>query len=127
MHLLLKISDSISRLESLLLISAPSQNGDAVDGAPPRTLPPSQSGLDGDTGSERLALLSVTLSRSSFSDSKRQIYRSRGNRAKHLLRITAEYNQLIYHSTKAQAEKCAFVSEMQWVCELDSTSLLPED
>jgi hypothetical protein len=42
----------------------------------------------------------------------------RGNRAKHLGRVAAEYSQLLYHISKAQADKCAFVAEIQWVCEL---------
>lgn len=43
--------------------------------------------------------------------------RTRANRAKHLSRVGAEYTQLLYHVSKAQTEKCAFVDECQWVCE----------
>ncbi|KAI0301006.1 oligomeric golgi complex component, COG2-domain-containing protein [Multifurca ochricompacta] len=66
LHLLLKISESVTRLESLLLIASP-------DGPP------------------------------------------RGNRAKHLVRVAAEYGQLLYHVSKAQADiRSAFVDEIQW-------------
>jgi conserved oligomeric Golgi complex subunit 2 len=41
--------------------------------------------------------------------------RTRGSRAKHLARVGAEYTQLLYHVSKAQTEKCAFVNECQWV------------
>ena len=41
--------------------------------------------------------------------------RFRGNRAKHLSRVAAEYTQLLYHVRKARAEKCKFVDEVQWV------------
>ena len=41
--------------------------------------------------------------------------RFRGNRAKHLARVAAEYTQLLYHAGKARAEKCKFVDEIQWV------------
>lgn len=40
--------------------------------------------------------------------------RNRGNRVKHLSRVAAEYTQLLYHVSKAQSEKCAFVEECQW-------------
>jgi hypothetical protein len=41
--------------------------------------------------------------------------RTRGNRAKHLSRVAAEYTQLLYHASKARNEKCGFVDEIQWV------------
>ena len=40
---------------------------------------------------------------------------SKDNRAKRLLRITTEYNQLLYHLDKASSEKSDFLEEMQWV------------
>ena len=46
-----------------------------------------------------------------------QTFRMRPNRAKHLGRVAAEYSQLLYHVSKARADKCAFVDEIQWVCE----------
>jgi hypothetical protein len=49
--------------------------------------------------------------------------RSRSNRAKHLGRVAAEYTQLLYHASKAREEKCVFVDEIQWVCELLRPSL----
>ncbi|KZT71811.1 COG complex component [Daedalea quercina L-15889] len=82
LHLLLKISESITRLESLLLISSPA---DAED--------PSSDG--------------VKVS-SRFED------RTRGNRAKHLARVAAEYTQLLYHAAKARTGGSAFVDESQW-------------
>ncbi|KNZ72797.1 Conserved oligomeric Golgi complex subunit 2 [Termitomyces sp. J132] len=65
LHLLLKLSDSVTRLETLLLITPPDNE-------------------------------------------------SRGNRAKHLGRVAAEYVQLSYHSSKARAENCKFVDQLQW-------------
>lgn len=44
--------------------------------------------------------------------------RSRTDRVKHLSRVAAEFTQMLYHVDKARSEKCAFVSEIQWVCEL---------
>lgn len=43
--------------------------------------------------------------------------RNQGARAKHLSRVASEYIQLLYHTSKARAEKCTFVEEIQWVCE----------
>jgi len=44
------------------------------------------------------------------------LYRTRGNRAKHLSRVASEYTQLLYHVTKSQSEgPSAFVDEIQWV------------
>ncbi|KAK0461470.1 hypothetical protein IW261DRAFT_1632659 [Armillaria novae-zelandiae] len=40
--------------------------------------------------------------------------KTRGNQAKHLHRIAAEYTQLLYHASKARADKCVFVDEVQW-------------
>ncbi|KII92438.1 hypothetical protein PLICRDRAFT_172529 [Plicaturopsis crispa FD-325 SS-3] len=70
LHLLLKISESITRLESLLLIEGPSS---------PAPIP---------------------------EDNR--------SHAKHLARAAAEYTQLLYHASKARAETCAFVDEVQW-------------
>ncbi|THH26420.1 hypothetical protein EUX98_g7769 [Antrodiella citrinella] len=84
LHLLLKISESVTRLESLLLIAAPS---------------------------DEAALTAHD------QEADRLDERTRGNRAKHLSRVAAEYNQLLYHVSKAQAQKSAFVQEIQWVCE----------
>lgn len=89
LHLLLKISESVTRLESLLLISAPSDEDQG------------QTDLHGMTLGNR-------------TEEERAEERTRGNRAKHLSRVAAEYTQLLYHVTKAQSEKCAFVDECQW-------------
>ena len=42
--------------------------------------------------------------------------RDRTSQAKHLSRVAAEYNQLLYHVNKARTEKCVFVDQIQWVC-----------
>lgn len=47
----------------------------------------------------------------------KQCCRSPANKAKHLNRVAAEYTQLLYHASKARMEKCAFIDEIQWVCE----------
>ena len=41
--------------------------------------------------------------------------RTRGSRGKHLSRVATEYSQLLYLVSKARAEKCAYVEEIQWV------------
>ncbi|TCD60067.1 hypothetical protein EIP91_010785 [Steccherinum ochraceum] len=82
LHLLLKISESVTRLESLLLIAAPSDM--------------------------------ATLTSPHEQDGDRTDDRTRGNRSKHLSRVAAEYNQLLYHVSKAQAKNSAFVQEIQW-------------
>ncbi|KAL0574960.1 hypothetical protein V5O48_007005 [Marasmius crinis-equi] len=81
LHLLLKISESVTRLESLLLISS-NENAE-MDDMP--TLNPNDEHAE-----------------------------ERGNRAKHLSRVAAEYTQLLYHANKARKEKCMFVDEIQW-------------
>ncbi|KAK0461060.1 COG complex component [Desarmillaria tabescens] len=86
LHLLLKISESVTRLEGLLLISSPSND---------------VSELANDSA--------VPLHSEDVNDDK-----TRGNQAKHLHRIAAEYTQLLYHASKARADKCAFVDEVQW-------------
>ncbi|KAF9501520.1 COG complex component [Pleurotus eryngii] len=82
LHLLLKISESITRLESLLLISQPSDGEDSA------MRPAFTSQIEGD--------------------------RNQGALAKHLSRVASEYIQLLYHTSKARAEKCTFVEEIQW-------------
>ncbi|KAH0827904.1 oligomeric golgi complex component, COG2-domain-containing protein [Lanmaoa asiatica] len=82
LHHLLKISESITRLESLLLISKPDH----------AELPPSH--LSGAT---------------EVSSGK-----TRGSRGKHLSRVATEYTQLLYIVSKARAENCAYVEEIQW-------------
>ncbi|KAH8828049.1 oligomeric golgi complex component, COG2-domain-containing protein [Flagelloscypha sp. PMI_526] len=96
-HLLMKISESVTRLEALLLITSPSQD---EDGKPEATsLPPHLNSAD-NTSDER----------------------SRGNRAKHLARVAAEYTQLLYHVSKARNEACVFVEEINWrVTRIQST------
>ncbi|KAA1473910.1 COG complex component [Dentipellis sp. KUC8613] len=90
LHLLLKISESITRLESLLLITTP---GEASPELKNMSLSKSLSGTEDESHDERL----------------------RGNRAKHLARVAAEYTQLLYHAKKANSEQhSAFVDEMQW-------------
>ena len=89
LHLLLKISESITRLESLLLISSPA-----------------------DTDNDSTAADSLKAS-SRIEDAAED--RTRGNRAKHLARVAAEYTQLLYHTEKARTDGSAFIDESQWV------------
>ncbi|KAF8844393.1 COG complex component [Paxillus ammoniavirescens] len=81
-----KISESVTRLESLLLISQPNFTNYVE-------MPPSHlSGLpDMNSG-----------------------MKTRGSRGKHLSRVATEYTQLLYHVSKARAENCAYVEEIQW-------------
>ncbi|KAG6869130.1 hypothetical protein C0993_001695 [Termitomyces sp. T159_Od127] len=88
LQLLLKLSDSVTRLESLLLIASPETESPDVK---PMTLPSHLDNADDSTES-----------------------RPRGNRAKHLARVAAEYVQLSYHASKARSEKCIFVDQLQW-------------
>ncbi|KAF9450434.1 COG complex component [Macrolepiota fuliginosa MF-IS2] len=86
LHLLLKFSESVTRLESLLLITSPERN-DGFVGVGPSGAP-----AQDDAHEEK----------------------GRSNRAKHIARVAAEYMQLLYHVSKAREEKCAFVDELQW-------------
>lgn len=80
----------MSRLESLLLIESPTSAVSAGDHPDVVIAGPS---LDDDQPDER----------------------TRGNRAKHLSRVASEYTQLLYHVSKANPGKCAFIAEIQWV------------
>ncbi|KAJ7770204.1 COG complex component [Mycena maculata] len=91
LHLLLKISESVTRLESLLLIASPVQ--DDIQ----------KSEMDDDSRPAHLNLVD-----DSADD------RTRGNRAKHLGRVATEYTQLLYHASKARRDNCVFVDEIQW-------------
>ncbi|CCL98683.1 uncharacterized protein FIBRA_00685 [Fibroporia radiculosa] len=86
LHLLLKISESITRLESLLLIASPSDEDKFSSGLK------ASSHIEDVTADER----------------------NRGNRAKHLARVAVEYTQLLYHVSRARDEGSAFVDESQW-------------
>ncbi|KIK67348.1 hypothetical protein GYMLUDRAFT_37448 [Collybiopsis luxurians FD-317 M1] len=97
LHLLLKISESVTRLESLLSISNPSQDEDPVD-------------------YERFQTTTIITT-----DSNDE--RSQANKAKHLNRVAAEYTQLLYHASKARSENCAFVDEIQWRIERIQSSI----
>ncbi|CDO69140.1 hypothetical protein BN946_scf185042.g42 [Trametes cinnabarina] len=88
LHSLLKISESITRLESLLLISSPDEE-EKDTSAMGATQYASRTDVDTDE-------------------------RSRGNRAKHIARVAAEYTQLLYHVSRARTEPCAFIDESQW-------------
>ncbi|KAH9051485.1 COG complex component [Lactarius vividus] len=89
LHLLLKVSESVTRLESLLLIASP----DGPSSSELKTLPLKSLGRQIDDSDDR----------------------PRGNRAKHLVRVAAEYTHLLYHVTKAQTvTRTAFVDEIQW-------------
>ncbi|KAJ7084431.1 COG complex component [Mycena belliarum] len=91
LHLLLKISESVTRLESLLSIASPTPPDDieqsVIGDSRPAHLNPAEESADD---------------------------RTRGNRAKHLGRVATEYSQLLYHSSKARQDNCVFVDEIQW-------------
>lgn len=108
LQLLLKISDSITRLESLLLISSPSE------GSSPEQITFAERSYGGEEAvDEKYLVIDMPSAQTHYPAN-----RSKGNRAKHLLRIATEYNQLLYHSSKASSSSCMFVTETQWVCEL---------
>ncbi|KAH9892690.1 COG complex component [Cubamyces lactineus] len=88
LHSLLKISESITRLESLLLISSPE-----------------------DEDKEPSAVSGLPLASRTDTDADD---RGRGSRAKHIARVAAEYTQLLYHVSRARIEPCAFIDESQW-------------
>ncbi|KAF7967444.1 hypothetical protein HWV62_34355, partial [Athelia sp. TMB] len=87
LHLLLKISESVTRLESLLLISAPAENAAASPEIPNLKIPSHLHSQEQDDIDDR---------------------------AKHLARVAAEYTQLLYHVAKAQESSCTYVNEIQW-------------
>ncbi|THU95639.1 COG complex component [Dendrothele bispora CBS 962.96] len=91
LQLLLKIAESVTRLESLLLISSPNQD-------------------DIDSNELERFRMGTTLAITEVSSDDR----SRGSKAKHLSRVASEYTQLLYHTSKASKEKCAYVNEIQW-------------
>ncbi|OCH93776.1 COG complex component [Obba rivulosa] len=89
LHLLLKISESITRLESLLLIASPPDANESTQ-----------------------EMHTVKMPMRGEDDSAEE--RARGSRAKHLARVGAEYTQLLYHVSRACTGRCAFVEESQW-------------
>ncbi|KAJ3515241.1 hypothetical protein NLJ89_g1880 [Agrocybe chaxingu] len=91
LHLLLKISDSVTRLESLLMITSPQEDFN-----------------------ESFEINSANFL--VYPNHSEEILEEkfRGNKAKHLGRVAAEYTQLLYHVRKAQVENCVFVAEIQW-------------
>ena len=109
LHQLLKISESITRLESLLLISSPEDEG--KDSATVGTMQLTRT----DTDAEDRRVHAHPVQCNTPSDSTA---RTRGNRAKHIARVAAEYTQLLYHVSRARTEPCAFIDESQWVCEM---------
>ncbi|KIM30529.1 hypothetical protein M408DRAFT_22024 [Serendipita vermifera MAFF 305830] len=84
LRLLFNISDSLTRLESLLLIPPPE---DAQQSGTPRR--PNLTEEDYDQ-------------------------RTRTGRAKHLARVATEFVQLLYQAEKAGEQDCVYVSENQW-------------
>ncbi|KAF8906500.1 oligomeric golgi complex component, COG2-domain-containing protein [Gymnopilus junonius] len=91
LHLLLKISESVTRLESLLSITSPDQ-----------------------VAKEQVEIRDMKFTIYSPHPEDSSDERFRGNRAKHLGRVGVEYTQLLYHVRKAQAENCSFITEIQW-------------
>ncbi|KAJ4483374.1 COG complex component [Lentinula aciculospora] len=98
LHLLLKISESVTRLESLLSITNPSQDEETIE-------------------YERFKVSSISTSLENTDE------RSIANKAKHLNRAAVEYTQLLYHASKARSENCAFVDEIQWKIDRIQSSL----
>ncbi|KAJ3856207.1 COG complex component [Lentinula lateritia] len=98
LHLLLKISESVTRLESLLSITNPSQDEEQVE-------------------YEQFKVPATSNTTENTNE------RSPTNKAKHLNRAAAEYTQLLYHASKARSENCAFVDEIQWKIDRIQSSL----
>ncbi|TFL04432.1 COG complex component [Pterulicium gracile] len=97
-QLLLKISDSLTRIESLLHI-VPNEESDSPENSAssmPSYLRPEQEGTE---------------------DKNQNGY------AKHLGRVAAEYTQLLYHASKARSSSCAFIDEVQWRIDRIQSSL----
>ncbi|KAF8492925.1 oligomeric golgi complex component, COG2-domain-containing protein [Gautieria morchelliformis] len=92
LHLLLKLSESLTRLESLLSI-------------PP---PPKDDNIDTTSHDPNIDMHTNSLQSGSHDE------RSNTNRVKHLSRVAAEFTQMLYHVEKARSERCAFVDEIQW-------------
>ncbi|KAF8893790.1 oligomeric golgi complex component, COG2-domain-containing protein [Infundibulicybe gibba] len=93
LSLLLKISESVTRLESLLTITSPDEGMEGGGNIPEFRITSPANGIHEISNEEK----------------------SRGNRAKHLGRVASEYSQLLYHVSKAQNESCLFVEKIQWV------------
>ncbi|TRM69862.1 oligomeric golgi complex component, COG2-domain-containing protein [Schizophyllum amplum] len=93
LHLLLKISESMTRLESLLSITSEQESSEASNG------------------------------RLIYGVEESPEDKDRANQAKHLSRVAAEYNQLLYHVNKARSERCVFVDQIQWRIDRIQSSL----
>ncbi|KAF5393319.1 hypothetical protein D9757_000644 [Collybiopsis confluens] len=106
LHLLLKISESVTRLESLLSISNPGQEGeeDHAD----YELFKTSSAPTSDSNDEKSVQISLNPVFVPY------FGRSPANTAKHINRVAVEYTQLFYHASKARSENCAFIDEIQW-------------
>ncbi|TFK54447.1 COG complex component [Heliocybe sulcata] len=91
LHLLLKISESVTRLESLLLITLPENESSPSEGRA-HGLSPLLNIPDDDARDDKI----------------------RGSRAKHLSRVASEYTQLLYHVSKAEEQRAAFLDEIRW-------------
>lgn len=112
LHLLLKISESVTRLESLLSITSSDQVAKERIEINDVNFPTYSSHME-DSSDERLVSCLLSLYIFTFLPF---LSRIRGNRAKHLGRVAVEYTQLLYHVHKAEAENCSFITEVQWVC-----------
>ena len=108
----MKVSDSITRLEALLLIPPP------ADGTEPDGQMNVRIQVTEDDYEERYGTAFL------FSPGGlTRPHRSRAGRAKHLARVAAEYVQLLYHADKAREENCAFIEGAQWVHRLPSSEM----
>ncbi|KZV90605.1 hypothetical protein EXIGLDRAFT_720206 [Exidia glandulosa HHB12029] len=107
LHLLLKISESVQRLEGLLLLPSP----------------PDESGLDANGFSSPVDGLSDRPNAFTAQDDDGLDDRGRRGRGKHVARVGAEYTQMLYDVEKARGEGCAFVDTLQWRIDRIKTAL----
>ncbi|KAF8313136.1 hypothetical protein DL93DRAFT_2168071 [Clavulina sp. PMI_390] len=102
LHLLLKISDLVGRLENMLLIPSPDNEvsskheGSSIGVRDMNGMISTDSGFHHANG-----------------DDEGDDHKPTVNRAKHLSRIAVEYNQLLYHVERARKQECAFVDHLQ--------------
>jgi len=102
----MKVSDSITRLEALLLIPPPADETEP-DGQVIARIQVAEDDYEERYGTAFVFFGVLMCPR-----------RSRAGRAKHLARVAAEYVQLLYHADKAREQNCAFIEAAQWVYRL---------
>ncbi|KAH7102816.1 COG complex component [Auriculariales sp. MPI-PUGE-AT-0066] len=98
LHLLLKISESVQRLENLLLLASP----------------PDESSLEGLSDDYKSPIDDIQRPNAfTASEDDGAEEHSRRGRGKHVARVGAEYMQLLYDAEKARTEGCAFIETLQ--------------